>query len=177
MWAVTYELSYPVGPLVRMLMLTGQRRGEVAGARWREFDLSNRVWTIPAERFKSDATHVVPLANQVIELLSELPRWASSDLLFSATGGRSAIKSFDRSKSRLDEALGNPSPTFVLHDIRRTVRTRLSELRVQDHIAEMIIGHARRGLARVYDLYRYQTEMAEALQAWADHLGRIVLSK
>jgi integrase len=149
-----------------MLLLTGQRRNEVARARWCEFDLSNRLWTIPAERYKSKVTHVVPLSDAMMELLEQLPRWSwTGDFLFSTTGGRLPIGGFSKSKRRLDTAMGVEG--FVLHDLRRTVRTRLSELRIPEHVAEMVIGHSKRGLARVYDQHRYIEEMRAALKAWA----------
>jgi integrase len=69
--------------------------------------------------------------------------------------------------------MGAP-PTFVIHDLRRTVRTRLSSLRVPDAVAEMVIGHGRKGIQRVYDQHTYLTEMREALDAWAVRLRTIV---
>jgi integrase len=172
LWAATEVLGYPAGPFIRMLALTGQRRGEVAGARWREFDLANRLWTIPEERFKSGCVHVVPLSDQMLALIASLPRWAGGDCLFSNTGGRSPIGSFERIKLALDAAMGGPQ-TFCLHDIRRTTRSELSALRIQDHVAEMVIGHARKGLQRTYDMHRYESEKSEALAAWGDRLDRL----
>jgi integrase len=159
-------------------MLTGQRKAEVAGARWREIDLERRLWTIPPERFKSDAVHVVPLADPAMALLAGLPRFAGGDYLFSSTHGRKPVNGFSNAKivleQRLAEALGAEPERWVLHDIRRTVRTRLSGLRVPDPVAEMVIGHARKGLARVYDQHQYLDEMREALDAWAMRLRSIV---
>jgi integrase len=170
--------AYPYGALVRLLMLTGQRKAEVAGARWREIDLERRLWTIPPERFKSDAVHVVPLADPAMALLAGLPRFAGGDYLFSSTHGRKPVNGFSNAKivleQRLAEALGAEPERWVLHDIRRTVRTRLSGLRVPDPVAEMVIGHARKGLARVYDQHQYLDEMREALDAWAMRLRSIV---
>jgi integrase len=173
LWAATDQLGYPFGSMVRMLMLTGQRKNEVAGARWREFDLANRLWTIPPERFKSDATHIVPLSDAVMALLASLPRFDDGDFLFSVSAGRSPINSFSKAKEKLDVAMGDVA-SFVIHDLRRTVRTRLSALGIQDHVAELVIGHARKGLARVYDQHRYLDEMRAALAAWAQRLGTIV---
>jgi integrase len=173
LWRASGQLAYPIGPLVRMLALTGQRKSEVAEARWREFDLRKALWTIPPERFKSDATHIVPLSDAVMELLHELPRWVGGDFLFSTTGGRTPVNGFSKAKDKLDDAMGSPNP-FVLHDIRRTVRTRLSELRVPDRVAEMVIGHGAKGLQRIYDQHQFVDEMREALTAWALRLGAIV---
>jgi integrase len=82
LWLASLEMGYPFGSIIRALMLTGARLGEMAGARWGEFDLGNRLWTVPAERFKSDAQHMVPLTDDMVELVSSLPRWAGGDALF-----------------------------------------------------------------------------------------------
>ena len=122
-WRAAGRLDYPYGPLFRMLALTGQRKSEVAEARWSEFDLSKRLWTIAAERMKADAVHVVPLADDVMVLLETLPRFKRGDHLFSTTFGDKAVNSFAKAKSRLDKAiaaeLGRPIEPFVIHDIRR----------------------------------------------------------
>jgi hypothetical protein len=85
------------------------------------------------------------------------------------------VNGFGKTKRRLDDAMGN-IPHFVIHDIRRTVRTRLSSLRVPHEVAEMIVGHGRRGLARVYDQHHYLPEMREAMEAWANALQTILVS-
>jgi integrase len=195
-WRAARRMQYPMGPLLRMLLLTGQRKSEVAEARWHEFNLETKLWTIPPERFKSDAVHVVPLTDDVIELLKDLPRWRSGDYLFSTTGGRKAVNGFSKAKERLDERMlrtlkamarrksllrnsgRSQSDTtlqpFVLHDLRRTVRTRLSSLRIADPVSEAVIGHSKKGLLRVYNQHRYLDEMREALTAWATHLRGII---
>src|SRR5262249_49692952 len=82
-WRVTHEIGYPYGQLFRMLALTGQRKSEVAEARWSEIDLERKLWTIPAQRMKAAAAHLVPLADDVIALLTVLPRFNKGDFLFS----------------------------------------------------------------------------------------------
>ena len=150
-WRATEGLGYPYGPLCRLLMLTGQRKAEVAEARWSEFDPDKKVWTIPPERFKSGSSHLVPLSGDSVALLNELPRFAGGDYLFSTRAGRNPVNGFSKAKARLDgllaEEMPSPPEPWVLHDIRRTVRTRLSALRVPEPVAEMVIGHARKGLA------------------------------
>jgi integrase len=71
------------------------------------------------------------------------------------------------------EQLGELQP-FTLHDLRRTMRTRLAELRVPEHVAEAAIGHAKRGIVAVYNRARYQDELREAFQAWHAKLRAIV---
>jgi integrase len=171
-WAATDELPYPNGPFYKMLMLTGARKTEVSDAAWSEFDFDKSMWTIPAERFKSNAMHMVPLTPWAKQILRSLPRFTRGDYVFTTTSGIKPINGFSKSKSELD-ALAS-IPEWNIHDLRRTVRTRLSELRVRENVAEMVIGHARKGLARVYDQHQYRDEMREALEAWERKLRSIV---
>jgi integrase len=189
-WRASGQLDYPFGPFYRLLLLTGTRLEELAGARWREFDLAERRWKIPAERFKSDAEHAVPLTDDVMAVLATLPRFNSGDYLFSTTFGKAPVSGFAKAKQRLDrhmlvalqelaELRGDDPKAialvpFVNHDLRRTVRTRLSALKVQDHVAEMVIGHGRKGIARIYDQHRFEDEKREALTRWAMLLRSIV---
>jgi integrase len=189
-WRAARRMGYPIGPLFQMLLLTGQRKSEVAEAQWREFDMRNQLWTVPPERFKSDATHVVPLSDDAVTLLTALPRWKAGDFLFSSNGGVKPVNGFSKAKERLDRRMllslramalkrgDDPRNVllapFVLHDLRRTMRTRLSSLRVVDEVAEMVIGHGRRGIQRVYDQHTYLEETREALDKWAVLLRGIV---
>jgi integrase len=189
-WRATKQMPYPWGPMYRMLLLTGQRKSEISDARWPEIDLDRKLLMVPPERFKSDATHLVPLTDAVVSLLEELPRFKRGDHLFSTTFGAIPVDGFSRSKSRLDELMlrwlkamarrrgDDPAAVqlepFVIHDLRRTVRTRLSSLRVSDAVAEMIIGHGRKGLQRVYDQHKFLDEMREALELWTTRLRDIV---
>src|SRR5262249_22237043 len=87
-WRAGEKLGYPYGPLFRLLILTGQRKSEVAEARWSEFDLLKKIWTIPAERMKADAAHVVPLSDDAIAVLESLPHFRGGGYLFSTTFGK-----------------------------------------------------------------------------------------
>jgi integrase len=182
-WLATEKLGYPLGSNYQMLLLTGQRKSEVSKARWRELDLGQRLWTVPPERFKSDSSHLVPLTSYVVALLETLPRFKSGDHLFSFTHGTTPMTGHSAAKERLDKLMlaelrkKKPAATlapFVIHDLRRTVRTRLSALRVSDTVSEMVIGHGRRGLQRVYDQHKFVDEMREALDAWNMRLRAIV---
>jgi integrase len=178
LWRTAGDLEYPYGPLFRMLALTGQRKSEVAGARWREFDLDKKLWTIPPERMKGGAAHVVPLVYDVIAILDALPRFTKGDLLFSTTFGAKAVNGFSKAKARLDkqvaEELGGEVEPFVIHDIRRTMRTGLSALPIPDRVRELVIAHAQPGLHKVYDQFTYLDEKRHALELWAARLRSIV---
>jgi integrase len=177
-WGATNRIGYPYGPLFRMLALTGQRKSEAAEARWCEIDLARKLWTIPPERMKADAAHVVPLSDDVITLLEALPRFTKGDYLFSTTAGAKAVNGFSKAKQRLDREMAvelktAPRP-FVIHDIRRTMRTGLSALPVPDLVRELVIAHTRPGLHKVYDQHAYLDEKRHALAAWAARLRQII---
>ena len=91
----TAQLDYPFGPLLQMLVLTGQRPSEVAEARWRELDLAQQLWVIPPERMKGNAAHVVPLVlDEVCALLAGLPRFKHGDYVFSTAFGAKPVTGF-----------------------------------------------------------------------------------
>jgi integrase len=208
LWRASGRLGFPFGPMFRLLTVSGQRREEVAAARWREFhpelvrllrrdgpvDWSKvpadvKIWTVGADRFKSDAPQMVPLSDTACAVLSTLPFFAKGDHLFSTTLGAKPVSGFSKAKSRLDRAMlrtlralarkNGDDPTavelqpFVNHDIRRTVRTRLSALKVRREVAEMVIGHGKEGLDRVYNQHEFADEMREALALWAGKLREI----
>ena len=190
LWRATGRMSYPFAPLFRMLLLTGQRRSEVAEAQWHEFDLAGKMWVVPAARSKSGQQHLVPLSDDVLRILAELPRFKKGSFIFSTTFGERPVSGFSKIKDALDKRMlrtlramarkrgENPANVemrpFVIHDLRRTVRTRLSSLRFPDEVAEAVIGHGRKGLQRVYDQHQRIDEMREAHAAWAARLRDIV---
>jgi len=184
-WQACGRLAYPYGDLFKLLLVTGQRRTEVAEASWPEIDTASKLFVVPPSRFKSDAEHRVPLSPMAMEVIDSLPRFKSSDAkyLFSVENGRKPVSGYADAKVKLDAAMleilreADPEavlPPFVLHDLRRTMRTRLSSLRIPTEVAEMVIGHAKTGLARVYDLHAFEDEMRDALDRWAAKLQSIV---
>jgi integrase len=183
-WAATGELGYPYGQLFRLLIVTGQRRSEVAEAGWSEFDLTKKLWTIPSDRMKADAAHVVPLSGEALDILKSLPRFDGGDCLFSTTFGKKPVNGFSKAKTLFDNAIlkalqtddvNAKLPDFVIHDLRRTVRTALSAIpNISDLVRELVIGHTRPGLHKVYDQYAYLDEKRFALDAWAARLRTII---
>jgi integrase len=173
----TAVMPYPYGPLFRVLAFTGQRKSEVAEARWREFDLDKKLWTIPAERMKADAPHVVPLTGPVVAILESLPRFDKGSHLFSTTQGVKPVNGFSKAKAILDrEMLAELGelPPFIIHDIRRSMRTGLSALPIADLVRELVIAHTRPDLHKVYDQHAYLDEKRHALQLWAARLRDII---
>jgi integrase len=183
-WRAADQIGYPYGPVFKLLMLTGQRKSEVAEARWSEFDLSKQIWTIPVERMKAGAAHVVPLSDNAMAILKPLPRFDGGDYLFSVQFGKRPVAAFSAAKLQFDaemlKALREDEPKgklsgFVIHDIRRTVRTGLSAIpNISDLVRELVIGHTKPGLHKVYDQYAYLDEKRFALDAWAARLRSII---
>jgi integrase len=175
-WRATGKMDYPFGTLFRMLLLTGQRRSEIAEASRHE--INKRILTIPPERFKSDSEQLLPLTSDAMMILDTIPRWNAGDFLFSTTHGATAVNGFSFQKRKLNDMmtvlLDKKMENFVLHDLRRTVRTRLSDLKIRDEVAEMIIGHGRKGMQRVYDQHKYVDEMREALELWNARVRELV---
>jgi integrase len=154
------------GVIVRLLMLTGQRREEVGGMRWSELDLDRGLWALPAERTNTGEAHVVPLSSQAVELLRGVERRPGRDNVFG--NGRGSYSGWSRSKARLDGRA--KVPDWRLHDLRRSLKSGLHELEISSDVTERILNHARRGVQKVYDRAQYLPARTRALQAWADHL-------
>ena len=172
---------------LKMILITGQRPGEVAGMHTRE--IKGGVWTIPAERRgKTNTAHVVPLTDTAIEIIeaakAEVRRLTKrrgqkpAGFIFETRPGNSpAVNALDRAVNRFADKLGNKNTTqwghWRPHDLRRTCRTGLSAAGVNDLIAELTIGHTRKGIAAVYDLHKYDTEKRRALKSWERRLLKI----
>lgn len=196
LWRAASRMPYPVGPVYRMLCLTALRLNEAADASWGEFKMREKVWVIPAERMKGKDSgkkqardHAVPLTADLLALLETLPRFKSGKFLFSTTFGRSPTWIGTKIKERLDDRMlltlralakhrgEDPCdvtlPHFVNHDIRRTVRSHLSRLKVTEEAREAVLAHARPGIKGTYDLHDYLDEKREALELWAARLREI----
>jgi integrase len=162
------------GRIVKLLLLTGARRDEIAALRWNEIDLDAGVLTIPGARTKSRRTLSLTLPESALDILrSVAPRngpCVFGDSHHGFTGWSTAKRKLD---SRL-AATGSRLPHWTLHDLRRTMRTGLGRLGVPPHIAELAINHAKAGIVAVYDRYTYGAEVAAALAKWAEHVMAIV---
>ncbi len=170
--------GFPFAQFTQLLILTGQRRGEVAGMRWSELDLDKGIWTLPAKRAKNATSHIIPLTPLAIFILKSVPRFLDSDLVFTTTG-TSPISGFGRLKERLDVAVGLDAEDWRFHDLRRTMATNMAIMRVQPHIIEAVLNHKTgivSGVAATYNRHAYLDEKREALELWADHVEKITTS-
>ena len=160
----------------RGLILTGQRRSEVAGMTWREIDLDAKLWTLPAARAKNGREHKIPLSDLAVEILRSLPWIADSRFVFSLFG-RGPITAFVLTKQRLDALMPTETAPWTLHDLRRTFASGCARLGVAVHVVEAALNHRSgsiKGVAAVYNRYSYDTEKRAALSAWARHVETIV---
>lgn len=177
-WHACDGFGYPFGPLLQILILTGQRRGEVSGMRWSELDLQSKVWTIPKERAKNGKAHSVPLSKPVLEILVGMPRFLRSDFVFT-TSGQAAVSGHSKYKKRLDNITGIKID-WVLHDFRRTAASNMARLQVTPYVVEKILNHVSgtfSGVVGIYQQYGYDKEKREALDLWAEYVTGLVDGK
>jgi integrase len=204
LWKACDEIGWPFGPTTKLLMLTAQRRDEVATLNWADVDLEKRVWTIPREKAKNDRAHEVQLSDAALAVLKSLPR-IGEDMVFTTTG-ETPVSGFSRSKRRLDDAmirarrqsLGLPEgdkeyrralklpaekelpteiPGWTLHDLRRTAATGMARLNFPPHVVDKVLNHASgtiKGVAAVYNRFAYLEERRAALDAWGRYVEALV---
>jgi integrase len=165
------------GDIIRMLLLTGQRRGEIAELSWQEIDFERGLIVLPSSRTKNAREHAVPMSASVRAILDARTRIYGRDLVFGVRGiGRFG---FGKCKARLDKALaGAGMKEWVVHDLRRTAATLMGErLQIPPHIVEAILNHqsgTKRGVAGLYNRSQYLGEKKQALERWADYVMALV---
>ena len=156
--------SDPFSEIIRLLILSGQRRSEIGGLRWSEINLDNGLIVLPPERCKNHRQHELPISSQAKAILERQTR--RNEFVFGCE-----FTSWARAKANLDQRLNGMAP-WTLHDIRRSAITHMGELGVLPHILEAVANHVsghRAGVAGIYNRARYQDEMRAALQNWADY--------
>jgi integrase len=166
----------PFNAIVRMLILTGQRREEVAGMTWGEIASDLSTWTIPASRAKNGVAHIVPLPLQAQAILKSAHGMAKGnelELVFRGRGG--AFNGFSKAKTTLDEE--SSVTGWRLHDLRRTMATGLQKLRVRLEVTEAVLNHvsgSRAGIVGVYQQHDWADEKRAALTSWGERVEAIV---
>jgi integrase len=169
-WLATDDAG-PFNGIVRLLLLTGQRRAEVAGMTWAELSDDLAMWTIPANRAKNGATHIVPLSEPSQTLLRGVHK--VSGLVF--PGLRGPFNGWSKAKASLDGK--SAVADWRLHDLRRTMATGLQRLGVRLEVTEQVLGHVsgtRAGIVGVYQRHDFALEKRAALQAWGAHVLAVV---
>ena len=162
--------------VILILLLTGQRRGELTAARWRNVDLEAGTWRIPDEDAKAGKGHVVPLSQLAVEQFRELKAMAEGArfVLPDEPGGTKTLdpKLLTRGVARCQARMKKKGiDNFTLHDLRRTCRTGLARLKVAPHIAERVLNHVQEKISGTYDTHDYLEEKREALNKWSAHLA------
>ena len=162
------------GDIVRLLILTAQRREEIGGLRWSEIDFDRGFIVLPAARTKNKRLHELPLSRQARAILERQQRRGDRDLVFGI--GEGGFCGWSDCKAALDER-AKLKAGWRLHDLRRTAATMMAELGVPPHIVEAILNHVsghRAGVAGIYNRAKYEAEMRQALERWAEHVQTIL---
>lgn len=180
LWSATDKIGGVKGAAVKMLMLTGQRRGVVAGMKWSE--INKGVWTIPGEetgRAKNKLDHIVPLPSQALDLLKSIPKVKGKDVIFGSVTkrGETAMNVGSKIKTEFDELCGFED--WVWNNLRGLVTTRMKRpLGVPDQIINLVQGRLDQSiLAKNYDANDYLQDKRRALQTWANYLEAVIESQ
>lgn len=162
------------GSIVKLLILTGQRRKEISDLRWSEIDLERAQIRLPAQRTKNGRAHIVPLSHTARSILAAAQgQHEGRDFVFGQGDG--GFSGHAACKVRLNAASGIAD--WTLHDLRRTAATHMAEIGIQPHIIEAVLNHvsgSKSGVAGIYNRSTYETEKATALARWDSHLAGIV---
>jgi integrase len=176
-WKAADRIGYPWAGLVQTLILTCQRRGEVAGMRHTE--IRGDTWVLPKERCKNGIAHEVPLSPEMRALIEAQPRIGHGAFVFTASGGPE-IKSFSASKRAIDGELvkmGAKLAPWIYHDLRRSGASGMARLGVALPVIEKCLNHTSgsfRGIVGVYQRHDYAGEKREALNLWAKHIMSVI---
>lgn len=172
-WEAAAAFPFPFGAIVQLLILTGQRVGEIAGLRWSWIDEREMTITLPAEITKNSTQHTFPLGEMVTSVLERMPR--QSELLFPSLDGGAAYVGYNKAKGRLDEVC--PLPHWTLHDLRRTFSTIHARIGTPPHVTEALLNHktgTRSPIQRIYDRHTYLPEMRVAMTNYDQYLAALL---
>jgi integrase len=174
-WRGLEKLGWPWANFLKILILTGQRRGEVADMRWPEVNLVTGIWSVPGERTKNGRANVVHLSKQALAVLADARQTAhaESGWVFTTTG-RKPLSGFSKMKRRLDQISGVRD--WNLHDLRRTMVTIMADMNIAPHVSDRILNHVDgtiRGVARIYQRNEFLPERKRALEAWGNYVERL----
>lgn len=171
-WRACDDLGQPWGPLGKVLLLTGQRLGEVVGMT--DAELRGDMWHLPTDRTKNGRAHVVPMTQDVLDVLARVERIKGTAGLYHTTTGETPLSGFDRGRDRIarrmEEIAGHDIPRWTFHDLRRTAATGMARLGIPVRVTEAVLNHVSgtaAGIVSVYQRHDYAEEKRTALEAWA----------
>ncbi len=182
-WTATDGIAAQFAAMFRLLILTGQRRSEVAGMLWQEVDRESAIWTIGADRAKNGAAHIVPLAPAGVAELDAVAggkEWPARGPVLTTTG-KTPISGITKAKKALDAAIakasdGQPLDAWRIHDLRRTLATGFQRLGIRFEVTEAVLNHisgSKGGVAGIYQRHDWKVEKTAALRAWAEHIAAL----
>lgn len=189
-WKTSFQLAGQYGPAFRLMILTGQRRGEVIRLDWSELRREGSRWDLPAERSKNGRGHLIPLSKQAIALLDAVAcvkDWPSHGLVFLSSYG-TRLSAFSKVKEKWDAMIfrkmrsaeeGAILAPWRIHDIRRTVATGMQALQIRTEIIESVLNYlsgTKSGIVGVYQCYPYQEEKRQAMKRWGRHIKKLTAS-
>ena len=171
-WRACGLVGGPWSPLFKLLILTAQRREEVAAMRWAEIDLTQGIWRIPTERTKTRRPHSVHLSWPAVEVLHGLKRAPGMGELVFSTTGVTPVSGFSKAKTRLDALSGISN--WRIHDLRRTAVTAMADLGVDATVADRVLNHVGAGtmgtVKRVYQRSELLDRRRDALEKWSAYV-------
>jgi integrase len=174
-WQAAGKIGGAFGALVQLLILTGQRRDEVARMESAELDLAGRLWALPPGRVKNDQPHEVPLSEPAIAILAALPRIGDRFVL--TTNGDAPSSNYGKNKRKLDALLPADMAAWRLHDLRRGVASGMARLGINLPVIEKVLNHSSgsfAGIVGVYQRHSFADEKRRALDAWAAFITDLV---
>lgn len=164
--------SWQYRAAVKLLLLTGQRVGELLSATWNQIDLESREWVIPDT--KAGRPHLVHLSHQAVDVLSALPsRSDAQGYVFPSTEQLLqplTVRAVSQATRKLLQAGILTMPAWTPHDLRRTFVTHLAGLNIQPHVIEKMVNHTLEGVLAVYQRHDYLPERRQAFERWGNHL-------
>jgi integrase len=169
-WNACDAIGYPFGTMFKLLLLTGQRRDEVAKMTYAEID--GRIWTIPASRSKNRKPHDVYLSDAAAAIIEDLP--THTGFLFT-TNDKTASSGYSRAKAKLD-AITGPLPAWRLHDLRRTMVSGMARLGIAIPAVERAVNHTSgtfAGIVGTYQKHDFAAETKIAFERWARHVESV----
>ncbi|MCB9988313.1 MAG: tyrosine-type recombinase/integrase [Rhodospirillales bacterium] len=172
-WRACDRLGYPYGPLCQLLLLTGQRRSEIAKLKKSYIDLDDKIIRIPASNVKAKREQHVPLSGLAVDILKSLPHFAGP-FIFTTCFGQKPVDGFGKAKSKFEGLFD--AEDWRYHDLRRTCATGMAEMGVPLHTISRVLNHAEGGVTKIYARHSYLNEKREALNLWAGHVQNILKS-
>lgn len=191
-WEAAHDMGFPEGTAIQMLILTGQRLGEVCRATWEEMDLRDNIWTLQPKRTKNKRTHIVPITEFMIEFFDRhWPAEGRSGLLFVGPRGK-YLTSFSDMKKRFEANLERRAQLaagecpnlparrveyMVFHDFRRTLASGMRRIGTPLEHTEVVMNHVsgtRSGLVETYQIYDLLPEKQRALANWHRHIKKLI---